>query len=170
MLLGDPPFANREIGPRDIASLTTAVPCLYKRRSPTSDSQGSTLGHRAFIYRDIATGDANHSTLQTPNTEVPSPRYNATCPRLCLRVPRGYDDFGSSLIASLRRKVPSPWKPRTPNSRYTGFVPPVSVLINGSDQLGESRLAILACMCFLHSPTPKLRYAMANGSCLHLRV
>jgi hypothetical protein len=78
--------------------------------------------------------------------------------------------------------TPSPWDPsplgthyssvflstlKTPKCRIPAprdLVPRVRAPIDGPDQIGKSRIAILTCMQLLHSPTPICRYAMANGS------
>jgi hypothetical protein len=44
------------------------------------------------------------------------------------------------------------WKPRMPNPRCSGFVPPVPPGIDGPDQIGGSHFASLTCMRPLHSP------------------
>jgi hypothetical protein len=75
-----------------------------------------------------------------------------------------------SWIANPRHKVPCCWKPRTPKSRFFGFVPPVPPTIDGSHEIGKSLFAISTCMQLLHSPTPICRNAMANEFHLRLEV
>jgi hypothetical protein len=72
--------------------------------------------------------------------------------------------FGTSRIAGYSLRVFCCWNPRLPNPRYSGFVPPVSLGVDGPDQIAGSHFAISTCMEFLHSPTPIHRYAMAKGS------
>jgi hypothetical protein len=101
--------------------------------------------------------------LRCPSSTPPGSHYVSGVP-LCSVT------FGTSRIAESTTPSPCCWKPRMPNPRCSGFVPPVSPRIDGPDQIGRSPFAISTCMCFLHSPTPIRRYPMTTNSCLRSRV
>jgi hypothetical protein len=101
--------------------------------------------------------------LRCPSSTPPGSHYVSGVP-LCSVT------FGTSRIAESTTPSPCHWKPRMPNPRCSGFVPPVSPRIDGPDQIGRSPFAISTCLCFLHSPTPIRRYPMTTNSCLRSRV
>jgi hypothetical protein len=77
---------------------------------------------------------------------------------------------GISLFAGPRLQSSCCWKPRMPESRCSGFVPPVCTQIDGLDQIGRSHFAISTRIRFLHPSIPIRRYATAKGLSPRLRV
>jgi hypothetical protein len=154
-----PLHVDREIGPREIASRGT-VPGRKKPRIPTVKGQPREMSTRS-------------TSLGLLTSRVPKFRCCASTPpglHYVSGVPLCHVHFGTSRIAKYSAPSLLLLDPRFSNPRYSGFVPPVPLGMDGPDQIEESPFAISTCMGFLHSPTPIRRYAMAKGSFSCLRV
>jgi hypothetical protein len=78
--------------------------------------------------------------------------------------------FGTSRIAEYSTPSPLLLNPRMSNPRYSRFVPPVPLGIDGPDQIGGSHFADSTCMRSLRSPTPILPMRDDQEFFLCLRV
>jgi hypothetical protein len=77
-----------------------------------------------------------------PSAETPMSREYATWTPLRLRAPLCHVRFGTSRIAEYSLQVFCCWNPRLSNPRCSGFVPPVSLGVDGPDQIAGSHFAI----------------------------
>jgi hypothetical protein len=102
----------------------------------------------------MSTRGAKPWPFNFPSAETPMSREYATWTPLRLRAPLCHVRFGTSRIAGYSLRVFCCWNPRLPNPRYSGFVPPVSLGVDGPDQIAGSHFAISTCMGLLALTNP----------------